>query len=513
MNKQIQITLDIRHDTDKNLTKLIGKKTGIDPQYLTYQIIKKSLDCRSNPVYHYDIIASANADLPSIVPQPFLHVENSMEVIIVGAGPAGLFCALKLLQKGLKPVIIERGKKVEQRKKDVALICQNKDINPESNYCFGEGGAGTFSDGKLYTRSNKRGNINEVLQLLVHFGADKQILYTSHPHIGTDVLSKIIKNIRQTIEHYGGEYKFETKVEDLILKADEVIGVTTSEGEDILAKNTVLACGHSAKEMYQLFSDKNWSIEAKPFAMGIRIEHPQKLINDIQYHNARGYKDLLPAAEYSLAMKKGERGIFSFCMCPGGIIIPTVENEDIMVVNGMSDSKREGKFANSALVVSVNVEDSITEFGQYGALSLMHFQQKYEKLMYYQKRICPAQRVTDFLNNVTSSTLAPTSYKPGLVGVNMKDRLPDFITNNLKIGLTSFNRKMRGFITDQSNIIGLESRTSSPVKILRDKITLQHIQLKHLYPCGEGAGYAGGITSCAIDGINVANKIAELWGV
>lgn len=512
MQSTIQITISPETYADrKALENTIAKKARIDSKYLSYMIRKESLDARKLPVYHLEVIVSSNNDLPNIEPEPFLDVSNSLPIIVVGAGPCGLMAALKLIQCGLKPIIIERGKQVEERKKDVALIVRNEELNEESNFCFGEGGAGTFSDGKLYTRSNKKGNVEEVLQLLVRFGADKKILYQAHPHIGTDVLSRVVKNIREQILKCGGEYRFNTKVEDFIVKDDKVLGVVTSEGEDIMASKVILATGHSASDIYQLFYDRNWQIEAKPFAMGVRVEHPQEMINERQYHN-KNYSSLLPPAEYTLTANNDDRGIFSFCMCPGGVVVPTPDKDNTMVVNGMSSSTRGGKFANSAIVVTVNEQDA-QEFKDFGALSLLKFQQQWEQKMYFDKRICPAQRLSDFVSGKVSCSLAESSYKPGLVSWDMEERLPSVVSQNLRIGFTAFDKKMKGFITNQANIIGLESRTSSPVRIVRDKETMQHIDLKNLYPCGEGAGYAGGITSSAIDGINVAKKIAEELGV
>lgn len=508
MRKTIQITLTPEDYYNKNtFENTIAKKSGINSKYLSYMINKESLDARKMPVYHLEIITSPDNDLPNINPEPFLDVSNSLPVIVVGAGPCGLMAALKLIQKGLKPIIIERGSVVEKRKKDVALIVRNEALNEESNFCFGEGGAGTFSDGKLYTRSSKKGNIEEVLQLFVYFGANKQILYQSHPHIGTDVLSRVVKNIREKILQCGGEYRFDTKVVDFIVKNDEVVGVVTANGEEILANKVILATGHSASDIYQLFYDRNWHIEAKPFAMGVRVEHPQEMINANQYHNKK-YSTLLPPAEYSLTTNNEGRGVFSFCMCPGGVVVPTPDKEGIMVVNGMSSSTRGGRFANSAIVVTINEEDA-QEFSDFGALSLLKFQQQWEKNMYFDKRICPAQRLSDFVNNRVSSSLSESSYRPSLVACDMKERLPKVVSKNLQLGFSVFDRKIKGFITDQAHIIGLESRTSSPVRIPRDKETMQHTTLKNLYPCGEGAGYAGGITSSAIDGINAAKKIAE----
>lgn len=511
---QKRINLNVRpeiYNNSEELIRLISQKTSIDLKYLSYRIEKESLDARKAPIYHLDIIASNNNDLPSIAPDPFLNVSNSMPVIVVGAGPCGLMAALRLLQKGLKPIIIERGSKIEKRKQDVASLLRNGVVDEDSNFCFGEGGAGTFSDGKLYTRSNKRGNIREVLQFFVHFGASEEILYKSNPHIGTDALSRVIKNIRQTILDHGGEIMFDTKVVNLIVKDEQVIGVTTALGENIMAKKVILATGHSAKNIYKLFYDNNWSIESKPFAVGVRVEHPQELINSIQYHRLADYS-ILPPARYTLSCQNGERGIFSFCMCPGGMVIPTVDKAGIMVVNGMSNSSHSGKFANSAIVVTINQEDA-KEFSGYGALSLLKAQEKWEQMMYYDRCICPAQRLSDFMTNKISSNLASSSYVPGLVSADMKERLPKTVVDNLKVGFKEFDKKMKGFITSQANIIGLESRTSSPVRIIRDKTNMQHIQIKNLYPAGEGAGYAGGITSSCLDGINIANQIAEELGI
>ncbi|MBP3254377.1 MAG: FAD-binding protein [Bacteroidales bacterium] len=512
MRKEIQISVSPEQWADKEeLERIISRKTSIDLKYLSYKITKQSLDCRRKPLYHVNVIASSNNDLPKTDPAPFLNVENSMDVIVVGAGPCGLFAALKLIQKGLRPVILERGKDVERRKKDIALYFRDEKINEDSNYCFGEGGAGTFSDGKLYTRSNKKGNIDEVLQLLVYFGAKEEVLYQSHPHIGTDVLSRVVKNIREEILRCGGEYRFDTRVDNFILRDGEVIGVTTSEGEDIMADRVILATGHSARDIYQLFYDNNWQIEAKPFAMGVRVEHPQQLINEIQYHN-KSYSSLLPPAEYSLTADNTDRGVFTFCMCPGGIVVPTVDREGIMVVNGMSNASRGGKFADSAVVVTVEEKDG-KDYQQYGPLALMKLQQDCERQMYHKGLTCPAQNLLSFTDGKTHLPLALSSYKPALADTDMNFKLPEFIYKNLQAGFKSFDSKMKGFITKEANVIGLESRTSSPVRIVRDKITMQHPQLKHLYPCGEGAGYAGGITSSAIDGINAANKIAEELGV
>lgn len=512
MQKLLQLRLSPEQYNKKNvLEKILCKESGIDKDLLSYSITKESLDCRKTPIYNLSIVVSNNKDLPKHDILPLLDASKSQEVIVVGAGPAGLFAAIKLLQKGLKPIIIERGSKVEQRKVEVAKINRNEEINPESNICFGEGGAGTFSDGKLYTRSNKKGSIEEVLEIFVHFGAEEKILRQTHSHIGTDKLSRIIKNIRDEILRCGGEYLFNTKVVDFIIKNNVVQGVRTSDGDEILAEKVILATGHSARDIYNLFHDRGWDIEAQPFAMGVRVEHPQSLINQIQYHSNTP-SPLLPPATYSLASNIGDRGVFSFCMCPGGIVVPSMDKEGIMVVNGMSNSSRSGEKANSAVVVSVREEDAI-KYKSFGALALMKLQEDIEKQMFVEKFVAPAQRITDFMNNKASSTLLRSTYMPGISSVNMRETLPNFIADNIAKGFEMFDKKMKGYITKEAMLIGLESRTSSPVRIPRDSKTLQHTFLKNLYPCGEGAGYAGGITSSAMDGINVANKIAEEMGV
>ena len=531
MIKEIEINL-LPEDlvSQEVIKRAIAKKTGIKLiDILSCEVIRRSIDARKKPISYrvklslnlqdkkekLEEVRDENNSLPTkdISPKKreYKDVHNSKPVIVIGAGPAGLFASLKLIEKGFKPIIIERGQSVSERKIDIAQIVRQREINSESNWCFGEGGAGTFSDGKLYTRSNKRGNIDEVLDIFIEHGAAKDIKVEAHAHIGTDKLSSIIKNIRKTIEEFGGEYHFNTKVVDFITKDNKIKGVITQNGDKIEADNVILATGHSARDIYYLFDAKKWAIQAKPFAMGVRIEHPQELINQIQYHSSN-YSKLLPPASYSLAYTNNERGVFSFCMCPGGMIIPASTNNGELVVNGMSNSLRSSPFANSGMVVSVNEEDA-KEFSKYGALSLMKLQEDAEKKMFEaadNSIAAPAQRLTDFLKNTPSSALSPTSYLCGVVPTNLNKVLPKFISSSLHNAFKDFGRKMKGFITQEANLIGLESRTSSPVRIPRDKETLQHIQISGLYPCGEGAGLSGGITSSAIDGINIANKIAEL---
>ena len=484
-----------------------ASKCGLSTRDVAYfKVLRRSIDARKRPVYRIRVLLSTQIpDLQDKKPI-YQDVSDKESVIVVGAGPCGLFAALKLIECGIKPIILERGKRVEDRKKDIAQIARNKSLNPESNWCFGEGGAGTFSDGKLYTRSNKRGNIQEILETFVEFGADENILTDAHAHIGTDKLSRIIKNIRNKITSCGGEYHFETKVVDFLVRGDEVYGVRTQSGEELKGKAVILASGHSATDIYELFAAKGWYIEAKPFAMGVRVEHSQELINRSQY-GGRDYCGVLPAASYSLVHNVGQRGVFSFCMCPGGMVIPSSTYEGGLVVNGMSSSLRCSPFANSGIVVSVAQSD-VPEYARYGALSLLRFQQDCERKAYIYRQTAPSQRISDFVAGRFSSTLCESSYPAGLKECNMKDILPNFVAATLKEGFKVFDRKIKGFVSRDALMIGLESRTSSAVRIPRDKDSLQHPQLKNLYPCGEGAGYAGGITSSAIDGVNAARKIA-----
>lgn len=493
---------------EEEFKKKISSSFGIKPSELHYKILRKSIDARKQPVFRLKMLISDNLIEKNIIERNYKDVNNAQRVIVVGAGPAGLFAALKLIEEGIKPIIVERGKPVSERKKDIAIIARNQDLNEESNWCFGEGGAGTFSDGKLFTRSTKKGNINEILETFVFHGADENILIEAHPHIGTDKLSRIIKNIRETILKCGGEYYFNTKVTDFLVKNNVIYGVKTSDNTTIEAKAVILATGHSARDIYQLFANRGWVIEAKPFAMGVRVEHSQELINSSQYSDKTIAK-LLPAASYSLVHNVNNRGVFSFCMCPGGMIIPASTEKHSLVVNGMSSSNRGSKFANSGIVVSINPQD-VQEYSKQPALSLMKFQQECEKKMYIRNQISPAQRISDFIRNKPSNSIGATSYPSGLQACNMNDFLPKIVAENLKEGFKVFDRRIKGFISNQATMIGLESRTSSPVRILRDKDSLQHPQIAMLFPCGEGAGYAGGITSSAIDGVNAAEKISQI---
>ena len=508
MEKEFELRLKPHEALSQDcLKKKIASACRLKVQDLAYfKILRRSIDSRGEPRYCLRILASTEKKKEIVKAKKYHDVSHKERVVIVGAGPCGLFAALKLLECGLKPVIVERGKRIEDRKKDIALIARNEELNENSNWCFGEGGAGTFSDGKLYTRSNKRGNIEEVLETFVEFGADEDILIDAHAHIGTDKLSRIIKNIRNKITECGGEYHFNSKMVDLLVKDNSVYGVKLANGSTLEGKAVILACGHSARDIYKLFAEKSWLIESKPFALGVRVEHAQEFINRTQYHTDK-YSKLLPAATYSLTHNIGDRGVFSFCMCPGGMVIPSSTERDCLVVNGMSSSLRNSPYANSGIVVSVSEKD-VPEYLHYGALSLMRFQEKCEQKMYFDRQMAPAQRISDFVDKKTSTSLCDSSYPAGLRSADMSDLLPKFISNSLRQALVAFDKKMKGFVSKDALMIGLESRTSSPVRIPRDKDNLQHLQLKNLYPCGEGAGYAGGITSSAMDGINAAQKIA-----
>ena len=418
-----------------------------------------------------------------------------------------MFAALRLLMEGFKPVILERGKDVHQRKFDMARLSKEGVVNPDSNYCFGEGGAGTFSDGKLYTRSSKRGDIREVLHQLVRFGADPSILIDAHPHIGSDKLPVVVENIRKCIIEHGGEYHFDTRVVD-IERAGSSYKVTASDGTIYSADNLILATGHSARDIYELFNRKGWEIQAKGFALGVRVEHPQSLINNIRYHGK--YQPFMPTAEYSFVTQIEGRGVFSFCMCPGGILVPSATAPGELVLNGMSNSARNSKWANSGVVVSIEPED-MPEYARFGPLALLQFQKDVEKAMFdFSGSLkAPAQRMMDFCRRVPSSGLPATSYHPGAVSAPLHELLPEHVSLRLKYAFPMIgNKQMHGYYTNDALLLGVESRTSSPVRIPRDPETLEHAQLPGLFPCGEGAGYAGGIVSSAIDGINCALRCA-----
>jgi len=479
-------------------------------------VVRQSIDAR-NPRIKINLSLEVYVDeQPEKSTKPhfdYPNVTNKKPVIIVGAGPAGLFAALRLIELGFKPIILERGKQVSERKKDIAAIHGEHLVNPDSNYGYGEGGAGTFSDGKLYTRSKKRGDVRKILEVLNFHGAQDEILVDAHPHIGTNVLPRVIGSIRETIVRSGGEYHFNSRVTDLILSNDRISGVLLQSGEQVEGIAVILATGHSARDIYYLLQKHEIQVEAKSFALGVRIEHPQELIDKIQYHgNSRG--KYLPPAAYTMVEQAGDRGVYSFCMCPGGMVVPAATAPGELVVNGMSPSSRGGKFANSGMVTEIRPEDIPKEFHKFGLFAGIEFQHAVEKSCFRaagESQLAPAQRLADFVHNKKSATLPETSYRPGLIASNISDWLPDFVTVRLRQGLEKMGRKSNGYLTNEAIVLGAETRTSSPLRIPRLDDTLEHIRIKGLFPCGEGAGYAGGIVSSAVDGERVAEMVGMLY--
>jgi uncharacterized protein len=508
-NTQLQI-LPSQVSDETLLKNLVAEANGVAASAITgFNIIKKSIDARGKQA---KIVLTVQA----FINEPYQKRERVLfnfkdvrsaekRIIIIGAGPAGLFAALKMIEEGVKPIIIERGKDVKARRRDLAILNKEGIVNPESNYCFGEGGAGTYSDGKLYTRSSKRGDVNRILNLFVHFGADEKILYEAHPHIGTNKLPQIISSIREKIIECGGEIHFEKKLADFIIEKEKIAGIMTADGDKFSGESVILATGHSAKDIFRLLDSKKILIEAKPFALGVRVEHPQSIIDSSQYH-CTVRDPFLPPASYSLVQQIGGRGVFSFCMCPGGIIAPAATNPGELVVNGWSPSKRNNPYSNSGIVVQVEIKDAIKYFkkeNEDDPLLLMNFQESIEKKAFEAgggKFVAPAQRLVDFINNKFSQTLPECSYLPGINSVSVQETLPSFISQSLQQAFKEFGKKMRGYFTNDAIVVATESRTSSPVRIPRSAETLQHPQIKNLYPCAEGAGYAGGIVSAAMDG-------------
>lgn len=495
---------------DVLIKKSIALVSGVLPEKISgYHTVKRSVDARGKQpfiVQTLQVFIDEPYSKRKVIRLDFPDVSKSeKKVIVVGAGPAGLFAALKCIELGIKPLVLERGKEVRARRRDLAVLNKEGVIDPESNYCFGEGGAGTYSDGKLYTRSTKRGDVNRILNLMVQFGAEENILYDAHPHIGTNKLPHIITKIRQQVISCGGEFFFERKVVDFVISNARIKSVKTADGGIFEGDAVILATGHSARDIFHLLQRKKILVAFKPFALGVRIEHPQALIDSIQYHcSQRG--GFLPPASYSLVEQVKSKGVFSFCMCPGGIIAIASTNNNELVVNGWSPSKRNNPFANSGMVVSID-EKEVAAFGKYDELKGMYFQQSVEQKAFSSgggKFVAPAQRMADFVDNKISSSLPDCSYLPGTRSSSLKEILPGFVHDSLRQAFIAFGKKMKGYYTNDAVVVATESRTSSPVRIPREAGALCHPQIKNLYPCGEGAGYAGGIVSAAMDGENVA---------
>ncbi len=521
MKSELQLIISPKESEDKKLLLLIiAQKLSINKNRITgYRILRKSIDSRSKRI-KINLLLSVFWDEPmpelELEEQNYQDVSQKDEVIIVGSGPAGLFAALELIKNGIKPIVLERGKDVKSRKRDIALLSKNVAFDDDSNYCFGEGGAGTFSDGKLYTRSKKKGNVRTVLETFYSHGADENILYESHPHIGSDKLPIVVANMRQTIEKHGGKILFDKRVERLLIENKKVVGCVTADNIEYRGKALILATGHSARDIYKMLNENDIELEAKGFAMGVRVEHPQALINSIQYHS-KEKNPYLPSASYRLVEQIEKRGVYSFCMCPGGYIVPAGSSKNEIVVNGMSGSKRNSPYANSGIVVEIRPEDIPQDFQKYGALAGLKFQEYVEELAFRNngglKFTAPAQRLVDFVENRLSDTLPKCSYSAGVISSPLHFWLPDIIREKLQKAFIGFNRKMRGYLTNEAIIVGVETRSSSPIRIPRNRETFEHISTQGLFVAGEGAGYAGGITSSAVDGINCAKKVAELMNL
>lgn len=505
---------------EQQLKEYLVQEKGLKVRDITAtRILKRSIDARQRTIFVNLTVRVYQNETPK--DDEFQHttynnVEGKPQVIVVGAGPGGLFAALKLIELGLRPIIVERGKDVRERKKDLALISREHTVNPESNYSFGEGGAGAYSDGKLYTRSKKRGNVDKILNVFCQHGASTAILVDAHPHIGTDKLPRVIENMRNTIIECGGEVHFETRMDALIIEGDKVRGIETNTGKTFLGP-VILATGHSARDVYRWLADNNVTIEPKGIAIGVRLEHPSMLIDQIQYHNKNGRGKYLPAAEYNFVTQVDGRGVYSFCMCPGGFIVPAASGPEQVVVNGMSPSNRGSRWSNSGMVVEIQPED--LESGEWKTegspfLSVLRFQEELERQCWLQggrRQTAPAQRMLDFTRKKLSYDLPESSYSPGLVSSPLHFWMPEFITKRLSQGFQQFGRTSHGFLTNEAVMIGVETRTSSPVRIVRDRETLQHVTIEGLFPCGEGAGYAGGIVSAGVDGERCAEAVANYF--
>jgi uncharacterized FAD-dependent dehydrogenase len=516
MVRNIQLRVSLKDEGQLGLKAKTAKYLGVSEKDIEIKVLRKSIDARKPSIYfNYKLEVYINELMPSTKEYTFDYkdVSKSKPIHIIGFGPAGMWAALRCLELGFKPVVIERGKNVQERRRDLKAINQDHLVNEDSNYCFGEGGAGTYSDGKLYTRSLKRGDVRRVFESLVHHGATEEILVDAHPHIGTNKLPKIVQNIRETIIKFGGEVHFNTKVTDLIIDDNQLKSIILNDSEEVETKSVILATGHSARDIYYLLDSKKIALKAKSFAMGVRVEHPQQIIDSIQYHCKGDRNELLPAAAYSLVHQSKGRGVYSFCMCPGGFIVPAATAPGEVVVNGMSPSKRNNLYANSGIVVEINADEDLYKYEKYGDLRGLEYQKNLERLAFTaggRTQTAPSQRLTDFVEGKLSKDLNPTSYQPGLNPSPLHSLLPKLIGSRLRAGFKEFGKKMKGYYTSQANIVGVESRTSSPVNIPRNK-QLEHPEIKGLIPCGEGGGYAGGIVSAAMDGERCAEAaIARL---
>ena len=508
---EIKVVPEKKDDVLYHLELIKSKSNNRNLRLEEINLKRRNIDARAKQVYYvliYEITSKSSLEKHN---DNYKKANANKRVIIIGAGPTGYFAALSLLENGIKPIILERGKDVQARRKDLRNIQQFGIVNPHSNYCFGEGGAGTYSDGKLYTRSVKRGNVKKVLEILVEHGANEDILIDVHPHIGSNKLPNIVKAIRETIESFGGEVHFDHFVTDFIIKENQISGVIVNGSKEILAESVILATGHSARDIFEIFRKRKIALEFKEYALGVRVEHPQELIDEIQYKQKKR-SEYLPASKYGLVCQVEERGVFSFCMCPGGFIVPASTAPGELVINGMSLSRRDSYFANSGVVVSVKWDD-LKDYHQYGEFAGLEFQKEVEKNVFEsvqsEKQVAPAQRLSDFVESKRSSSLLKTSYIPGVESRSLDKVLPHFIARKLQKAFSEFDKKMHGYLTNEAQILATESRTSSPIRIPRDAVSLAHPELDGLYPCGEGAGYAGGIISAAIDGQRVAKAILE----
>ena len=507
MVKEIQLRVNLIEEKQENiLQRKAARFLNITPKEIfEIKVLRKSIDARKKKIiFNYKVEVFINEQPPesSLYSFDYKDVSSAKEIHIIGFGPAGMWAALRCLELGYKPIVLERGKKVQERRRDLRAINQDHFVNEDSNYCFGEGGAGTYSDGKLYTRSLKRGDVRRVFESFVFHGATEQILIDAHPHIGTNKLPKIVENIREAILKFGGEIHFESRVTDFVIKNKKIQAIRLQNDTEMTVERVILATGHSARDIYYLLHKKEIALRAKSFAMGVRVEHPQAIIDSIQYHCDGNRDELLPAASYSLVEQVNERGVYSFCMCPGGFIVPAATANGEVVVNGMSPSKRNNKFANSGIVVEIDIEKDLHKYEHHGVLKGLEYQKDLERLAFNaggRSQVAPAQRLTDFVEGRLSNDLNTTSYQPGLNSAPLHSLLPKLIGGKLRTGLKAFGQKMRGYYTEEANVVGVESRTSSPLNIPR-KENLEHPEIEGLFPCGEGGGYAGGIVSAAMDG-------------